>query len=105
MILPHPEQFFSRLCRKHGAPSSCWREEAIKVMTYQASVFKEAFPGRVIIGGTGVVVGAGGAIKLGRIDDPESAFIKEGERLEPGTKVPAGIVIGPESDIYPSTRQ
>lgn len=39
--LPNPEVFLSRLCQKHGAPPSCWREEGVQVLIYQASVFAE----------------------------------------------------------------
>lgn len=39
--LPIPEEFLGHLCRKHGAPPDCWRQDGIQVLTYQASVFKE----------------------------------------------------------------
>ena len=39
--LPEPEVFLGRLCRKHGAPFSCWREPGVHVLIYQASVFAE----------------------------------------------------------------
>ncbi|MDD5225224.1 MAG: AmmeMemoRadiSam system protein A [bacterium] len=42
--LPVPEEFLGHLCRKHGAPAECWREDGIEVLTYQASVFKEKRP-------------------------------------------------------------
>lgn len=46
--LPVSEEFLGHLCRKHGAPQECWRENGIEVLTYQASVFKEKkLPGTV----------------------------------------------------------
>jgi len=44
--LSDPEVFLGELCRKHGAPSSAWRTQALlRVEVYQANHFSESDPG------------------------------------------------------------
>jgi hypothetical protein len=41
--LPDVELFLSELCRKHGAPASCWRtKDLLRVEVYQVNHFSEA---------------------------------------------------------------
>ena len=39
--LPKPEQFFTHLCQKMGAPGDLWRHEILQVSVYQVEEFSE----------------------------------------------------------------
>lgn len=39
--LPDKKEFLTSLCTKSGAPPDCWKEDNVKIETYQAQVFSE----------------------------------------------------------------
>ena len=103
--LPDKEQFLSRLCFKHGALATCWRDgpERTQVEIYEAIVFGEDTHGRVVVGSSGASVGSGGAVysAASPIDTlaGKRAPFERGARLKPGTRLLPGTILAPGADL------
>lgn len=96
--LPDKELFLDSLCAKHGAPRDIWRKtDSISVSLYEAIVFHEEVPGRIIVGNNGATVGADGATIVGKVE--WGAQDMQPQKLEPGTEIEALTILGNDSDV------
>jgi len=103
--LPDKAQFLSRLCAKHGALPTCWRDgpQRTQVELYEALVFGEDDHGRVVVGRGGATVGPGGAVYSS--PPPPSALrgepapFRRGQALAPGTRLAPGTILARGADL------